>query len=86
VDDDGYTYLFGWREMNKSGRMEFNLSGQHIDYNKTNAADTWINMGLIFKITPRFKLTTAVQFAGDEDVFKVGLRYYLPNRFDKKRD
>jgi hypothetical protein len=86
VDDDGYTYLFGWREANKTGKMEFNLSAQHIDYNKTDVADTWVNMGLLFRITPRFKLTTAVQFAGHEDLFKVGVRYYLPNRFDKKKD
>jgi hypothetical protein len=86
VDDSGYTYLFGWREANKTGRMEFNLSAQHIEYQNVNAADTWVNMGLLFKITPRFKLTTAVQFAGDENLFKVGVRYYLPNRFDKKRD
>ena len=86
VNDDGYTYLFGWRETNKSGGMEFNLSAQRIDYNKTNATDTWINMGLTFRITPRFKLTTAVQFAGDNDLFKFGVRYYLPSRFDKQRD
>jgi hypothetical protein len=43
-------------------------------------------MGLLFGITPRFKLTTGVQFAGGENLFKVGIRYYLPNRFDKQRD
>jgi len=86
IDDDGYTYLFGWRETNKIGRMEFNLSAQHVEYSKSNYADTWINMGVLVKITPRFKLVTGVQFTGNENLLKLGIRYYLPNRFDKKRD
>ena len=86
IDDDGYTYLFGWREANKTGRMEFNLSAQHVDYNRSNYADTWVNMGVLVKITPRFKIVTGVQFAGHENLFKLGIRYYLPNRFDKPRD
>jgi hypothetical protein len=85
-DDDGYTYLFGWREANKPGRMEFNLSAQRIEYNKANTADTWVNLGFVFRVTPRFKMSTALQFGGDENVLKVGVRYYLPNRFDKRRD
>jgi len=85
-DDNGYTYLFGWREANKPGRMEFNLSAQRIEYDKANTVDTWVNLGFSFRVTPRFKITTAVQFGGDENLLKVGVRYYLPNRFDKRRD
>jgi hypothetical protein len=81
VDDDGYLYAFGYREENRTGRMEFNISAEHIELNDADTGDTWINMGLIFRATPRFKVTTAVQFAGDENAFKVGVRYYLPNRF-----
>ena len=38
----------------------------------------------MFRATQRLKVTTAVQFAGDENAFKVGVRYYLPNRFDNR--
>jgi hypothetical protein len=81
ADDDGYGYAFGYREANKTGKMEFNLSAEHIELNDADSGDTWVNLGLMFRIAPRFKLTTAVQFAGDENAFKVGVRYYLPNRF-----
>jgi hypothetical protein len=37
-------------------------------------------------VTPRLKITTALQFGGDENLLKVGVRYYLPSRFDKRRD
>ena len=84
--DDGYTYLFGWREANKPGRMEFNLSAQHIEYKYAKTTDTWVNMGFVFRVTPRFKITTALQAGGDENLLKLGVRYYLPNRSDKRRD
>jgi hypothetical protein len=85
VDDDGYVYAFGYREENRTGRMEFNISAEHIEFSDADTGDTWINMGLIFRATPRFKVTTAVQFAGDENAFRVGVRYYLPNRFAGER-
>jgi hypothetical protein len=84
LDDDGYTYAFGFREANKTGKMEFNISAEHVELNDADTGDTWVNMGLMFRVTPRFKVTTAVQFAGDENAFKVGVRYYLPNRFDNR--
>jgi hypothetical protein len=84
VDDDGYAYAFGYREENRSGRMEFNVSAEHMELSDADTGDTWINMGLIFRVTPRFKVTTAVQFAGDENAFRVGVRYYLPNRFENR--
>jgi hypothetical protein len=82
ADDDGYGYAFGYREANKSGKMEFNLSAEHIELSDADSGDTWINMGLLFRVTSRFKITTGVQFAGDENLFRVGVRYYLPSRFD----
>jgi hypothetical protein len=84
VDDDGYSAAFGYRELNKSGKMEFNLSVERMELDKASYGDTWVNMGLMFRATQRLKVTTAVQFAGDENVFRVGVRYYLPNRFDKR--
>lgn len=84
VDEDGYSYAFGYREANKSGKMEFNLSAEHMELTDSDSGDTWVNMGLLFRVTPRFMITTGVQFAGDENLFKVGVRYYLPNRFDNR--
>jgi hypothetical protein len=84
VDDDGYGAAFGYREVNKSGKMEFNLSLEHMELNDANSGDTWVNMGLLFRVTQRLKITTAVQFAGEENVFRVGVRYYLPSRFDQR--
>lgn len=87
VDDSGYTYLFGWRSANPSRRMEFNLSAQHITYNKvTDGSDTWINLGLLFRATNKLMVVTSVEFTGKENLFKAGVRYYLPNRFDKRTE
>ena len=82
ADDDGYEYELGYREANKSGKIEFNLSAEHIEFNDADYGDTTVNLGLMFRATKRLKVTTSVQFAGDENAFKVGVRYYLPNRFD----
>jgi hypothetical protein len=84
ADDDGYGYAFGYRESTKTGNMEFNLSAEHRELSDADTGDTWINMGLLFRVTPRFEVITGVQFAGDENLFKVGVRYYLPNRFAAK--
>jgi hypothetical protein len=87
VDDNGYTYLFGWRSTNVSRKMEFNISAQHISYSKTiSEPDTWINMGLLFRATKRLMVVTEVQATGNENLFKAGVRYYLPNRFDKRTE
>ena len=86
VDDDGYTYLFGWRSANRSRKMEFNISAQHITYNKVDEPDTWINVGLLFRATNRLTVVTGVEFTGKENLFKAGVRYYLPNRFDKRTE
>jgi hypothetical protein len=86
VDDNGYTYLFGWRSANKSRKMEFNLSAQHITYHKVDEPATWINLGLLFRTTNRLMVVTGVELTGNaakESLFKAGVRYYLPNRFDK---
>jgi hypothetical protein len=81
ADDDGYLYAFGYREENKTGRMQFDISAEHVELNDADTGDTYIKMGLMFRATPRFKVTTMVQFAGDENAFNVGVRYDLPNRF-----
>jgi hypothetical protein len=81
-DEDGYGYAFGYREVNKNGRMEFAISAEHQEFD--DAADTWVNMSLLFRVTPRFKILAGVTFAGEENAGRVGVRYYLPNRFDNK--
>jgi hypothetical protein len=84
LDDDGYAYAFGFREANKTGSIEFNISAEHVELSDADTGDTWVNMGLMFRVKPRFKVTTAVQFAGEENALKIGVRYYLPNRFDQR--
>jgi len=84
AEEDGYGYALGYRETNDSGRLEFAISAEHQEFDDT--ADTWINMGLEFRVTPRFRITTRVSFAGEENVGRIGVRYYLPNRFDRPRD
>jgi hypothetical protein len=84
ADDEGYAYAFGYREIGENGRIEFALSVEHMEFDQSAGSDTWIDMGLQFRVTPRFKIETAVRFVGDENAFKVGVRYYLPNRFDRR--
>jgi hypothetical protein len=81
-DEEGYGYAFGYREANKSGSMEFAISAEHQEFD--DAADTWINMNLEFRVTKRFNILAGVTFAGEENAGRIGVRYYLPNRFDKK--
>jgi hypothetical protein len=85
IDDDGYGYTFGYREANRSGRMEFLLSAEHLEFDGVDYADTRLHMGLLFKVTKRFNVDTDLQWVGDENAFKVGVRYYLPNRLAKSK-
>jgi hypothetical protein len=84
IDDDGYGYTFGYREGSANGRMEFLLSAEHLQFDGADYSDTRLHMGLVFRATKRFLIDTDLQWVGDENAFKVGVRYYLPNRFDKK--
>jgi hypothetical protein len=84
TDDDGLGYEFGYREINKNGRIEFLISAEHQELNDADVGDTWINMNLVFRATQRFKIFGGVTFAGDENAARVGVRYYLPNRLAQR--
>jgi hypothetical protein len=84
TDDDGVTYALGYREATKTGKTEFVIAAEHVEFSEADFSDTWLDMGLLFRVTPRFKIQTAVQFGGEENVFKVGVRYDLPNHLARR--
>jgi hypothetical protein len=84
ADDDGYGYSLGFREQNATGRLEFGISAEHVEFDESDASDTWLDMRLLFRVTQRLRIETGVQFAGDENAARVGVRYYLPNRLDRR--
>jgi hypothetical protein len=86
ADDDGVTYALGYREATRTGKTEFIIAAEHVEFGDSDFSDTWLDMGLLFRVTPRFKVQTAVQFGGEENGFKVGVRYYLPNRLDRSAE
>jgi len=43
-------------------------------------------VGLLFRATKRLMVVTGVEFTGKDNLFKAGVRYYLPNRFDKRTE
>ena len=86
TDDDGVTYALGYREATRTGKTEFVIAAEHVEFSESDFNDTWLDMGLLFRVTPRLKVQTAVQFGGEENGFKVGVRYYLPNRLDRREE
>jgi predicted porin len=84
TDDDGVTYALGYREATKTGKTEFVVAAEHVDFSESDFSDTWLDMGLLFRVTPRLKVQAAVQFGGEENGVRVGVRYYLPNRLDRR--
>jgi hypothetical protein len=83
ADDDGYSYALGYREVTKTGRTEFLISAEHQELSDADTGDTWINMNFVFRVTPRLRILGGVTFAGEENAARVGVRYYLPNRFQR---
>ena len=83
VDDTGYFYSIGYRE-NNNDRLEFTVSADHIEFDDSASSDTSISMSLEYRITRRFHFEGGVNFAGEDRFWKVGVRYYLPNRFDRR--
>jgi hypothetical protein len=83
VDDTGYFYSIGFRESNND-RLEFSVSADHIEFDDSDSSDTSISMSLQYRITPRFRFEGGVNFLGEDSYWKVGVRYYLPNRFDRR--
>ena len=84
TDDDGFGYALGYREGSPNGRLEFHISAEHMELDDTDASDTWLDMSLQIRVLERFRVETAVQFAGEDNSARIGVRYYLPNRFDRR--
>ncbi len=83
ADDTGYFYSIGYRE-NNNDRLEFAVSADHIEFDDSDSSDTSISMSLQYRITQRFRFEGGVNFAGEDRFWKVGVRYYLPNRLDRR--
>jgi hypothetical protein len=83
ADDTGYFYSIGFRETNND-RLEFTLSADHIEFDDSDSSDTSISMSLQYRMTRRFLFDGGVNFAGEDSFWKFGVRYYLPNRFDRR--
>jgi hypothetical protein len=60
----------------------------HREFDTTSIieSDTRINLGLEWRVTPRLRITPRVSFAGEQNAARVGVRYYLPSRFERSRD
>lgn len=84
-DDTGYSYAIGYRESRPNGKIEFDVKASRLVFDDTKFSNTSIDMDLLFRVTPRFKIDAGIRFIGDENAFRVGARYYLPNRFDRSK-
>ena len=90
ADADGYSYSLGYRERGRNDRIEFTISADHIEFDEDDVGDsgntdTSITTGLQFRITPRLHIDTAVNFAGDDQYAKIGVRYYLPSWVERRQ-
>jgi hypothetical protein len=83
ADDTGYFYSIGFRESNND-RLEFTVSADHIEFDDSDSSDTSISMSLQYRITPLFRFEGGANFAGKDPFWKFGVRYDLPNRFDRR--
>jgi len=82
-DDDGLGFAIGYRETNHT-RLEFEISLDYVELDKANTSDRYMDMSLQYEITPRFKVLGGIRFGGDDNNFRAGVRYYLPNRLGQR--
>ena len=75
-DDDGYGVSIGYREVNHTP-LEFRLSIDHIALNDADTSDTTMDVSFQYELSNRFKILGGIQFGGDENIFRAGVRYYL---------
>ncbi len=83
-DGTGYGYAVGYREMRPNGKIEFDVKASRLVFDDPAFSNTSIDMDLLFRVTPRFKIDAGIRFIGDENAFRVGARYYLPSRFERR--
>jgi len=82
TDNDGYGISLGYREINHTP-LEFQLSIDYVNFDVPgggSTSDTTMSVGLQYAFTPRLKMLGGFQFGGDEDVFRLGVRYYWSPR------
>ena len=77
-DDDGYVVSVGYREVNHTP-LEFRLSIDHIALNDSDTSDTTMDISMQYELSRRWKLLGGIQFGGDENLLRLGARYYLQN-------
>jgi len=78
-DDDGYGVSIGYREINHTP-LEFHLSVDYVEFDKANTSETTADIGLQYALNRQFKILGAIQFGGDENILRLGVRYYLRGR------
>jgi hypothetical protein len=83
-DDNGYGASFGYRETNLTP-LEFTISLDYFTLNDSDLNDTSLGISLQYAVKPRFKIEGGVRFAGDNNTWKLGIRYYLPDRLRRSR-
>jgi hypothetical protein len=76
ADDDGYGISVGYREVNDTP-LEFRLAIDYVTFNDSNESDTSVDISLQYRISRGFKILGGYQFGGDEDMLRLGIRYYF---------
>jgi hypothetical protein len=79
ADDDGYGVSIGYREVNHTP-LEFHLSVDYVAFDKADTSETTADIGLQYAINRQLKILGAIQFGGDENILRLGARYYLGGR------
>jgi hypothetical protein len=82
ADDDGYGVSIGYREVNHTP-LEFGFSIDYVSLNDADTSDTTGNLNFQYELTERWKIIGGIEFGGDENIFRAGVRYYLPNRMSE---
>jgi hypothetical protein len=76
VDDNGYGISVGYREVNHTP-LEFRLAVDYVHFNDADESDTSVDISLQYEIASGLKILGGYQFGGDEDVLRLGVRYYF---------
>lgn len=84
ADDNGFGLRSGVRWQTADGRLELAPEVRYLDV--FDDTDTSLRVGALYGLTPELDLTGAVQAAGDDDRYEVGLRYnFEPRRLSAAR-
>jgi len=81
-DDDAIEAAVGWRETNHTP-LEFGVSLNYREYDKSATNDKWMDLNFQYALSSRFKTVGGVRFGGDDNNWRIGLRFNLPDRFER---